>query len=118
MKSYQEIREEELVITKDYSKKQLDRYIWSAKFFRKFLNEKFFWFLSILSMSLIWSVFIWLEFFKLDLSTIFIFVVSHFIYWFFRGRKDTIKLIDECLPELDLNIEVLEDIRTERNQCL
>ncbi len=45
MKSYQEIREEELVITKDYSKKQLDRYIWSAKFFRKFLNEKFFWFL-------------------------------------------------------------------------
>jgi len=115
MKSYQEIKNEELVVTKNYSKKNLDRYIWFCKVLRNMFSEKFFWIVSWIPFVVIPGIFIYLGFFELDPITVFMFIASHFLFWFLKGRKDAIKLIDEALPELDLSIEVLEDIRKERH---
>jgi hypothetical protein len=114
MKSYNEIREEELIITEKFSNKKLDRYIWFVKFIRRGFNINFLWFLSVIMFLLVSSIFILFNFFQLDLSSLLIFTITHFLYWIFRGKKDANKLIDEINPELDLNIEVLEDIRKER----
>ncbi len=115
MKSYQEIKEEELITTKNFSNKKLDRYIWLCKFLRKILNENFFWTASLVSYTIIPSIFVYLGFFKWEPVTIFLFVLVHFLYWAIKGKKDVRKFIEEDVPELDLSIEVLEDIRKERN---
>jgi thiosulfate reductase cytochrome b subunit len=116
MKSYQEIKEEELIITENYSNKKLDRYIWLSKTLRKFFNENFLWSISIIPYAVIPSIFVYLGFFKWEPVTIFLFVLVHFLYWTIKGKKDTRKFIEENLPELDISIEVLEDIRKERNK--
>jgi hypothetical protein len=115
MKSYQQIKDEELFVTKDYSNKKLDRYIWFCKVLRKMFSEEFFWTMSLIPYAIIPSVFVYLGFFKWEPVTIFLFIAVHFGYWFLKGRKDARKFIDETLPELNLSIEVLEDIRKERN---
>jgi hypothetical protein len=47
--------------------------------------------------------------------TIFLFTAIHFLYWVIKAKKEALKIIDETLPELEILIEVLEDIRKERN---
>ena len=41
MKNYNEIKNEELIVTKNYSDKKLDRYICNCKFLRKLFSENF-----------------------------------------------------------------------------
>jgi|688.fasta_scaffold466184_2 hypothetical protein len=115
MKTYQEVKNDELIVTRYYSKRKLDRYIWFCKVLRKLFSETFFWIVSFIPFLAIPSVFIYLGFFKLNIMTVSMFTVLHFLYWFLKGRKEAIKLIDENLPELDLSIEVLQDIRKERH---
>jgi hypothetical protein len=115
MKNYYEIKEEELEVTEDYSDKKMYRYIWLCKILRKMYSEAFFWIISSLPFFAIPGIFIYLGFFGLDIMTVSLFVLTHFIYWHLSGRKEVIRIIDETVPELDLTIEVLEDIRKERN---
>ena len=114
MKSYEEIKEKELITTEKLSIKQLDRYIWFCKFLKKMLTENFFWIISAIPFFIIPSIFISIGFFELDTMTIFLFTIVHFLFWFIKGRKEAIKVIDETLPELEITIDVLEDIRKER----
>ena len=109
-----EIKEKELITTEKFSTKQLDRYIWFCKFLKKMLTENFFWVISAIPFILFPSVFIWLGFFELNVMTIFLFTIVHFLFWFIKGRKEAIKVIDETLPELEITIDVLENIRKER----
>lgn len=115
MKNYQEIKEDELIVTKEYSTKDLNRYIWFCKILRKMYSESFFWAISLFPFFIIPGIFIYLGFFGLDIMTVSLFILTHFIYWHLSGRKEVIRIIDETVPELDLTIEVLEDIRKERN---
>lgn len=115
MKNYNEIKNEELIVTKNYSDKKLDRYIWNCKFLRKLFSENFFWIISCIPFIIIPGIFILVGFFKLDIITVFLFTIAHLLFWLLRGKKDAIKIISETLPELELTIEVLEDIRKERN---
>jgi hypothetical protein len=115
MKSYDEVKKEQFEFTKNFSDKKMVRHIKLINFFKNILNEKFFWFMSILPMSLIWSIFIWLGFFELDIITVFFFTLTHFLYWYFIGKKEANKIIDESRPELELHIQALDEIRKERN---
>ncbi len=115
MKTYQEIKNDELIVTKNYSNKKLDRYILNCKFLRKLFSETFFWIVSFIPFLAIPSVFIYLGFFKLDIMTVSMFTLLHFLFWLLKGKKEANKVISETLPELELTIEVLEDIRKERN---
>ena len=115
MKSYLEIKEEELITTEKYSNKKLDMYIWFCKIPEKMLTENFFWVISAIPFILFPSVFIWLGFFELNPMTIFLFTIVHFLFWIIKGRKEALKVINESLPELEILIKVLEDIRKKRN---
>jgi hypothetical protein len=113
--NYHEIKEKELIATEKFTIKQLNRYIWFCKFIGKMLTENFFWLISAIPFIIFPSVFIWLGFFNLDVTTVFLFTTIHFLYWVIKGKKEAIKIIDETLPELEILIEVLKDIRNERN---
>ena len=113
--NYHEIKEKELIATENFTSKQLNRYIWFCKFIGKMLTENFFWLISAIPFIIFPSVFIWLGFFNLDVTTVFLFTAIHFLYWVIKAKKEALKIIDETLPELEILIEVLEDIRKERN---
>ena len=114
MKSYEEIKERELETTKEYDVKKISKYIRMCKIVKFFYSENSFWFVSFIPFTVIPGIFIALGLFPLDLPTIFMFLGIHFLYWHFKGRKEAIKLISDDLPELELVIEVLEDIKKER----
>ena len=114
MKNYDEIKERELETTKDYDVKKIKRYIKMCKMVKLLLSENFFWVMSFIPFTIIPAIFIALGFFPLDMLTIFMFLIIHFLYWHFKARKDAQKIISDDLPELELVIEVLEDIKKER----
>ena len=113
--NYHEIKEKELISTEKFSSKKLNRYIWLCKFLEKMLTENFFWVISAIPFFIIPSIFISIGFFELDPMTIFLFTIVHFLFWIIKGRKEALKVINETLPELEILIEVLKDIRNERN---
>ena len=61
------------------------------------------------------KLFILISFFPLDLLTAFMFVLSHFLYWTFKGKKSAKELIDDVGPELDLILKALGEIKEMRN---
>lgn len=112
--TYQEIKERETKITENYSDRHLRIY---TKFFlivRKIFTELVLWGISWLVFGLIWGVFVWSGLLDLDLITIFMFVISHMVYWFFVGRKSAKELVDDISPELDMILDALVEIKKER----
>ena len=110
MKNYNEIKEEESEKTKNYSDKSLNIYIRSLKFIRGLYSELFFWIISLIPFSI----------FPLIIGpTINIFLtylVVHFFYWSLWGKKKYHQMCDKDVEELNLVIQVLEDIKKERNE--
>lgn len=115
MKDYNEIKEEEILVTKKYSDKKLDRYIRLCRFVKRAHNEKLFWLVSIIPLIVIPSLFHFLGFLPITPMTALMFVLAHFLYWHFSGKKDVRKIIEEVMPEIDMTIKALEEIRKERN---
>lgn len=115
MKDYDEIREEELIGTKDYSDKKLNRYIRMSKFVKWAYSERFFWVVSVIPLFVIPFLFHISGALPLTPIIALIFVATHFLYWHFHGRKDVRKMIEDIMPEIDMTIKVLEEIRKERN---
>jgi len=118
MKSYEEIKKEELKNTNKYSGKELNRYlnfnIKALKGMRFFLNHGVLWTISILTFIAISGIFSWLGFYNFDVIQFLFIVITHFIYWILKGKRDALKLIDDTLPELNITIKVLEKIKEER----
>ncbi len=115
MKDYEEIKEEELIVTKDYSDKKLNRYIRLCRFIKRAYNEKLFWIVSIIPLFTIPFLFHILGVLPITPISALIFVAVHFLYWHFSGKKDVRMMIDDIMPEIDTTIKVLEEIREERN---
>lgn len=115
MKSYQEIKDEELENTKSYSDKKLSRYIKLCKFLAGIMNMRILWCLSIVPFVVINTIFVWIGLFSIDSSTLLFFLFAHLLYWKIYGERETIKFIEDELPELEIVIQVLEDIKKERN---
>jgi len=115
MKDYDKIREEELLTTKDFSDKKLNRYIRLCRFVKCAYNEKLFWIVSVIPLFVIPFLFHISGALPLTPIIALIFVATHFLYWHFSGKKDVRKMIEEIMPEIDTTIKVLEEIREERN---
>lgn len=114
MKSYEEIKKEELEGTSKYTNRQFNLYFNFFKVLRLLFTEGFLWVASILVFIGIWSIFYWLGFFQIDLTTIILFVVGHLIYWVLNGKKSTKELIDDVVPELELILKALSEIKETR----
>lgn len=115
MKSREEIKEEELITTKDFNDKKLRRYILLCKFIKRAYSEQLFWMVSIIPLFLIPFLFHISGALPLTPIIALIFVATHFLYWHFHGKKDVRKMIDDIMPEIDITIEVLKEIKDERN---
>jgi hypothetical protein len=115
MKSYYEIKDEELEVTEGYSDKKLDRYILICRFIRYIYDEKLFWTVSLLPMIVFPCILNYLGLLPITPIIAIAFIGTHFIYWHFKGKSDVKKMIDDIMPELDMTIDVLEEIREERN---
>ena len=115
MKSREEIKEEELLTTKDFNDKKLRRYILLCKFIKRAYSEQLFWMVSIIPLFLIPFLFHISGVLPITPIIALIFVLVHFLYWRFSGRKDVRIMIDDIMPEIDMTIKALEEIREERN---
>jgi len=119
MKSYKEIKEEELKRTSGYSYEQLEKYlnfnIKALKAMSFFLRIGVLWTISIVTFFVIPGIFTWLGFCDYDINLVLFITISHFLFWILKGKKDALQLIDDTLPELNLTVKVLEDIKEEKN---
>lgn len=112
--TYQEIKEREIKTTELYTDKSLRIYIKFHLMVKRIFTEKILWVMSWIPFSIIWGVFIWFGMFKLDFLTTFIFLISHMIFWKISGKSATQELIDDVVPELEMVIDVLIEIKEER----
>jgi hypothetical protein len=110
MKNYHELKEKELEKTKNYSDKSLGRYTKALKFIRGLYSELFFWIISLIPFAI----------FPLligpTLTIYSIYLVVHFFFWSLWGKKKYHEMCDKDVEELNLVIQVLEDIKKERNE--
>ena len=114
MKTYEEIKKEELETTKGYSDKRLDRYIRLYKVLDKILDVRVLWTISAL-------VFLAIPL-TVHLSGIasfgpveaLIITIAHYFYWRYKGEKETKKLLDDTVPELEMTLQALHEIKEER----
>jgi hypothetical protein len=113
-KTSEEIKKEELVRTKDFTKRQMNIYVRTIKLIRFFFLEKVLWFISIIPFIIIPSLAVYFGIFDFDIATIITILLTHLLYWKFYGKKETDILINESTPELDQLILILEEIRNER----
>ena len=106
--NYHDVKNQELKNTKDFSDKKLERYIKAHKVLLNLSSEFFFWFLSFV-VFMLYPIF-------LDNTTgvYLFFLVSHLFYWKLLGLKWYNKEMTSFVDELELTIEVLKDIQTER----
>jgi hypothetical protein len=110
MKSYHEIKEKELETTKNYSDKSLGRYIKSYKVIRGLYSEFFFWFISLVPFVICPLII------RATLNIWLLYTVIHFLFWTLYGKRKYHEMCDKDVEELDLTIQVLKDIQTERNE--
>jgi|LauGreDrversion4_2_1035121.scaffolds.fasta_scaffold1793511_1 hypothetical protein len=110
MKSYNEIKEEELEKTKNYSDKKLKGYIKSHRILKSISSEFSFWLISFVVFMLFALIF------ENTVGMYLLFLVSHLLYWRWIGIKWFKREMTELNEELELAIEVLEDIQKERNE--
>jgi len=107
--NYQEIKQKELETTKDYSNSRLSRYIKSHKILLRVSSEFFFWSISFI-MFMIYPLLL-----DNTLGMSLFFLISHLVYWKLWGTKWYHKEMNTLVKELELTIEVLQDIKKERN---
>ena len=114
MKIYEEIKKEEQETTKGFSDRKLDRYINLCKVLSKILDERVLWTISALSflaIPLAAHLFGIVSFGPVDVLFM---TIAHFLYWKYKGEKETKKLLDDTVPELEMVIDALHEIKEER----
>lgn len=108
--NYHDIKELELKTTKLYSDSKLSAYIFLHKFLLFFTTDVFFWTFSMCALLIV------PYFINNTFTSYMITIVFHFFSWEFYLKNYAHKLVSKEKYELDLTIEVLNDIKKERNK--
>ena len=114
MKEYEEIKKEELETTKGYSDKKLDRYIRLYKVLDKILDMRVLWTISALIFLAIPLTVHFLGIVSFGPVEALIITIAHYFYWKYKGEKETRKLLDDTVPELEMTLQALHEIKEER----
>ena len=108
MSNYHQIKEKELKTTEKYSEKKMNRYINLHKILLKLYSKIFFWSISLIPIIVMPIIF--------DMTDYYIiFLFTHFLFWYFKGDKMYHKDCDGDIEEIKTTIQVLEDIKYEKN---
>lgn len=114
MKTYEEIKKEEIETTKGYSDKKLDRYIRLYKVLDKILDMRVLWAISALVFLSIPLAVHFLGIVSFGAIEALIITIAHYLYWKHKGEKETRKLLDDTVPELEMVLRALHEIKEER----
>jgi hypothetical protein len=114
MKTYEEIKKEEIETTKGYSEKKLDRYIRIYKVLDKILDMRVLWTISALIFLAIPLTVHLLGIVSFGPIEALVITIAHYFYWRYKGEKETRKLLDDTVPELELTLQALHEIKEDR----
>ena len=92
MKTYEEIKKEELEATKGYSDKKLDRYIGTYKLLGKILDMRVLWTISALMFLAIPLTVHFLGIVSFGAIEALVITIAHYLYWKYKGEKEAKKL--------------------------
>jgi len=113
--TYQEVKEREYKVTQNYTEKDFDRYYKLLVLAKKYVfNVKTLWVLSMIPFFIFPGLFYWIGGLKFHLGDVVVYLIAHMLYWRFVGKKSTDELIDEVMPELNMVIDALDEIKVER----
>ena len=114
MKTYEEIKKEEIETTKEYSDKKLNRYIRLYKVLDKILDMRVLWTISALIFLAIPLTVHLSGIVSFGPVEALIITIAHYFYWRYKGEKETKKLLDDTVPELEMTLQALHEIKEER----
>ncbi len=114
MKTYEDIKKEELEYTKEFSDKRLARYQRLCRRLVRIMNINFLWAMSTLPMIGTVAAFHFLAGLGFDAFSALLLTIVHFGYWKIKGEKDARKLLEEAVPELEMTLIAIEEIIEER----
>ena len=111
MKSREEIKQEELETTKGFSDKKLDRYIGLYKVLKKIFDMRVLWAISALIFLAIPLTVHFLGIVSFGPVEALVITIAHYLYWRYKGEKETRKLLDDTVPELEMALRALHEIK-------
>lgn len=114
MKTYEEIKKEEAETTKGFSGKKLSRYIKLCKILSKILDYRVLWTISALFFLAIPLTAHLLGIVSFGPIDALVMTIAHFLYWKYKGEKEAQKLLDDTVPELEMTLQALHEIKEER----
>jgi len=114
MKTYDEIKKEETETTKGFSDKKLDRYIRLYKVLDKIFDMRVLWTISALIFLAIPMTVHLSGIVSFGPVEALIITIAHYFYWRYKGEKETKKLLDDTVPELEMTLQALHEIKEER----
>ena len=114
MKTYEEIKKEELEATKGFSDKRLGQYIRLYKLLEKILDMRVLWTISALIFLAIPLTVHFLGIVSFGPVEALVITIAHYLYWKHKGEKETRKLLDDTVPELEMTLRALHEIKEER----
>ena len=110
MKTYEEIKEETQQTLNGKDSRYIRRYLKLLKVLRSIFSEKVLWIISFIPWLIVPCIIHFLGFLIITFNVALFFLITHMLYWMFKGRKDMHELIDENRPEVEMMIQAVEEI--------
>ena len=107
--NYHDIKQNELKTTENYSDRKFKNYLRVHYILLSLFSNLFFWAISFIP-------FVILPIFTGQTNLYGLFLFAHLLFWKIYAEKKYHELCDKDREELELTIEVLEDIKKERNR--
>lgn len=110
MKTYDEIKEDVKKDLDGKSEKYIKRYLKLLKVLRSIFSEKVLWIISFIPWLIVPGIIHFAGFLGFTPIDGLFFLITHMLYWRFKGSKDTRELIDGNRPEIEMTILAVEEI--------
>ena len=110
MKTYEEIKEETQQTLNGKDSRYIRRYLKLLKVLRSIFSEKVLWVISFIPWLIVPGIIHFAGFLGFTPIDGLFFLITHMLYWRFKGSKDTRELIDGNRPEIEMMIQAVEEI--------
>ena len=107
--NYHDIKQNELKTTENYSDRKFKNYLRVHYILLSLFSYLFYWAISFIP-------FVILPIFTGQTNLYGLFLLTHLLFWKFYAEKKYHDLCDKDKEDLELTIEVLEEIKKERNR--
>jgi hypothetical protein len=110
MKTYEEIKEEARQTLDGKENRYVRRYLKLLKMLRSIFSEKTLWIISFIPWLIVPGIIHFIGLINFTPIDGLFFLITHMIYWRFKGSKDMQELIDGSRPEIEMMIQAVNEI--------